>query len=67
MHQEEAFEFFLDTKNKKAFPLNLACPEYLKCSFTSRSTLVRWLVSWPLPLPKGICESTPTKAAMLYV
>jgi hypothetical protein len=29
MHQEEGFKFCLDTKKKKALPLELACPEHL--------------------------------------
>jgi hypothetical protein len=29
MHQEEGFNIFLDTRNKKALPLDLDCPKRL--------------------------------------
>jgi hypothetical protein len=29
MHQEEGFNFCLDTKNNGALPLDMACPERL--------------------------------------
>jgi hypothetical protein len=41
MRQEEWFKFCFDTKNNRALPLNLACPEHLS---------VQSLVSLPLNL-----------------
>jgi hypothetical protein len=46
MLQQEGFKFCLDTRNNKALPLDLVCPEHLKGSFTSRSIPVSPLTTW---------------------
>jgi hypothetical protein len=39
MCEEEGFKFCLDTRNNRALPLDLACPDSFKCLVTSPSTL----------------------------